>query len=56
LTDLFIIAAMGYDIASRQRVPAAYGWGGLLVVSAQLARELVGPTAVWHAFARHVLG
>lgn len=56
LTDLFIVAAITYDLASRRRVMGAYVWGGLLVVSAQLVRELVGPTAVWHAFARRVIG
>ena len=56
LTDLFIVAAIIYDMASLRRVSAAYVWGGLLVVSAQLARELVGPTAVWHAFARRFIG
>jgi len=56
LTDLFIVAAIIYDLASRRRVSGAYMWGGLLVVSAQLMRELVGPTSVWHAFAGRVIG
>ena len=56
LTDLFIVAAIIYDLASRRRVVGAYVWGGLLVVSAQLVRELVGPTSVWHALARRVIG
>ncbi len=56
LTDLFIVAAIGHDIASQRRVLPAYIWGGLLIVSAQLAREIIGPTTTWHAFARHVIG
>ena len=56
LTDLFILSAILFDMISRRRVAAAYVWGGLLVVSAQFAREIVGPTAVWHAFARSVVG
>jgi hypothetical protein len=56
LTDVFVALAIGYDIVARQRVHPAYIWGGMLMVSAQVARELIGPTAAWHAFARALIG
>ena len=56
LTDVFVALAIGYDIVARRHVHAAYIWGGLLIVSAQAVRELIGPTALWHAFARVLIG
>jgi hypothetical protein len=56
VTDLFILAAIAYDYASRRRLHAAYVWGGLLVIGMQVGRELIGPTGPWQAFARLVIG
>lgn len=56
LTDVFVAAAIGYDVASRRRVHPAYIWGGLMILSAQAVRELIGPTVAWQAFARALIG
>jgi hypothetical protein len=56
VTDLFIVAAIAYDYASRKRLYAAYVWGGLLVVGMQAGRELIGRTAMWQSFARLIVG
>jgi hypothetical protein len=53
--DLFIAAAVAYDVASRRRVHPAYVWGGLLIVVSQLLRDVVGRTDAWHAVARLIL-
>ena len=54
-TDLFIVAAMAFDLATRRRVAAAYLWGGTLVVAGQALRVLGGPTDTWRAVARQFL-
>jgi hypothetical protein len=56
LTDLFIVAAVLYDLASRRRVHPVYVWGGLLIVAGQSLRTVVGQTVAWHAIARAILG
>ncbi|MGO9255473.1 MAG: hypothetical protein ACLQU1_04115 [Bryobacteraceae bacterium] len=52
VTDLFIMAGVVFDIASRGRVHRAYIWGGLLIVGSQLLRLAVWHTAGWIAFAK----
>ena len=52
VTDLFILAGMVFDAASRRRVHPAYVWGGLLIVGSQIVRLAVWQTAAWIAFAR----
>jgi hypothetical protein len=54
--DIFMLAAVTYDLISRRRVHPANIWGGLFVVVAQILRDVVGRTSTWHAFARLVLG
>jgi hypothetical protein len=56
LTDGFILIAAAYDLSSRKRVHPAYLWGGLLMVAAQVSRDLVGRTAAWHAVAHLLIG
>ena len=56
ITDVFILAAIGYDAASRKRISPAYLWGGLLIVAAQFGRELIGRTGAWQAFAQMIVG
>jgi hypothetical protein len=51
VTDLFVLAGVGYDLVSRRRVHSAYVWGGLLLLSTQLLRMTVGHTQTWLAFA-----
>jgi hypothetical protein len=55
LTDLFIVAAVLYDFASRRRVHPVYIWGGLLILAGQSLRTVVGQTGTWHAIARAIL-
>ena len=55
LTDLFIVAGVLYDLATRRRVHAVYVWGGLLILAGQSLRTVVGQTETWHAIARAIL-
>jgi hypothetical protein len=51
LTDLFIVAMLVYDLATRRRVHPATIWGGLLIVASQPLRLMVSGTSAWLAFA-----
>ena len=51
-TDLFIVAAIGYDLLTRRRVDRAYLWGGLLIVIGQVLRTPIGETTAWHSASR----
>ena len=51
-TDLFLVAAMGYDLATRGRIHPAYLWGGGLLVVSQAARLWLMHTEAWQAFAK----
>jgi hypothetical protein len=55
MTDLFIVAGVLYDLASRRRVHAVYMWGGLLIIAGQSLRAVLGRTETWHAIARAIL-
>ena len=55
-TDVFLAAAILYDLASRQTVHRAYIWGGALLVIEQALRIPVGETAAWQAIASAILG
>lgn len=55
-TDVLLIAAILYDVASRRRVHPAYVWGGLLIVVVQALRIPVGATDAWQTFARALIG
>jgi hypothetical protein len=55
-TDVFLAAAILYDVASRRTVHQAYVWGGLVLVIEQALRIPVGETAVWQAIARGIIG
>jgi hypothetical protein len=55
-TDVFLAAAILYDVASRRTVHQAYLWGGLVLVIEQALRIPVGETAVWQAIARGIIG
>lgn len=50
LQDLFVVAAVAYDVVSRRRVNAAYVWGGLLILLSQPIRLSVSQTPLWLAF------
>ena len=55
-TDIFLAAAIFYDLASRHTVHRAYVWGGVLLVIEQALRIPVGETAAWQAIAGAILG
>jgi hypothetical protein len=54
-TDVFLGAAILYDVMSRRTVHDAYVWGGLLLVIEQALRIPVGETAAWQAIAGVIL-
>jgi hypothetical protein len=51
LTDLFIVAMLLYDLATRRRIHPATIWGGLLIVASQPLRLMISGTSTWMAFA-----
>ncbi len=51
LTDLFIVALLVYDLATRRRVHPATIWGGLLILASQPVRLIIAGTPAWLAFA-----
>ncbi len=55
LTDLFIVAGVVFDLATRRRVHAAYLSGGLLLVISQPARLALSGTDTWRAFAEWLI-
>jgi hypothetical protein len=50
LQDLFIIACIIYDFASRRRIHPAYLFGGLFILAMQPLRIVVSQTPWWLAF------
>jgi hypothetical protein len=55
-TDVFLLAAILYDIASRRTVHQVYIWGGIVLVIEQALRIPIGNTAAWQSIARGILG
>jgi hypothetical protein len=55
-TDLFIVAAVLYDLATRGGVHRAYLWGGAVIVAGQALRTPLGQTDAWLAVARVLIG
>lgn len=51
LTDLFVLALVAWDLATRRRLHAATLWGGLLVIASQPLRLWVSGTDAWLQFA-----
>jgi hypothetical protein len=51
LTDLFIVAMLIYDLATRRKVHSATIWGGLVLVASQPLRLMISGTPAWLAFA-----
>jgi len=56
VADLFIVALVIYDIATRKRVHAATIWGGLFLITSQPLRLVIGGSAAWIAFATWLIG
>jgi hypothetical protein len=55
-TDVFLAAAILYDVVSRRTVHQAYIWGGLLLVIEQALRIPIGDTSAWQGIARVLIG
>jgi hypothetical protein len=55
-TDVFLAAAILYDVVTRRTVHPAYIWGGLLLVIEQALRIPVGDTDAWKGIARLIIG
>lgn len=51
LPDLFLLALIGWDLATRGRLHKATVWGGTLLVGSQALRTAVMMTPAWVAFA-----
>jgi hypothetical protein len=51
LTDLFIVACLVYDLATRRRIHPATAWGGLFIVVSQPLRLMVSGTPAWISIA-----
>ncbi len=56
LADLFIVALIGWDLASRGRVHPVTLWGGLAILVSQPLRLVLSGTEGWLAFARWAVG
>jgi hypothetical protein len=56
LADLFIVALVAWDLASRGRVHPVTLWGGLAIVVSQPLRLVLMGTDAWLAFARWAVG
>ncbi len=52
LTDLFVLALAGWDLATRRRLHPATLWGGLAILVSQPLRLVLSGTAAWLTFAR----
>jgi hypothetical protein len=55
VTDLFLLAGVCYDLASRRRIHPAYVWAGLLLVISQPLRLAISHTDAWLAFANKLV-
>jgi len=54
--DAIILGAVFYDTLLHKRLSRAFVWGVPLVIGAQIAREVIGATALWKSFARLIVG
>ena len=56
LSDLFIVALVAWDLASRGRLHPVTLWGGLAIVVSQPLRLVLSGTGTWMAFAGWAVG
>lgn len=56
LTDLCVLACVGYDTWRNRRLHPAFGWGALLIVASQPLRLLFSGTQAWQQFATWLVG
>jgi hypothetical protein len=55
LSEIFLVALIGYDLWSTRRIHRVTIWAGTLLVLVQLTRIPIGKTGEWHAFADWVI-
>ena len=55
LSDLFLLAMLAYDRATRGRFHPATIWGGLFLVVSQVLRIAIGGTETWQLFAKWLI-
>lgn len=56
LADIFIVAGVVYDLATRGRVHAVWLWGGALLILSQPLRLMLAQTPQWAAFVAAITG
>jgi hypothetical protein len=56
LPDLFLLALVGWDLATRGRLHQATIWGGALLVGSQILRTAIMMTPAWVAAAGWMVG
>jgi hypothetical protein len=56
LPDLYLLALVGWDLATRGRLHKATLWGGAFLIGSQVLRVAVMTTPAWLAFAAWAVG
>ena len=56
LADLFVLAMVAFDVATRGRPHRATVWGGLFLIASQVGRVVISGTGPWLAFAGWLVG
>jgi len=56
LTDLCVLAFVGYDTWRHRRLHPAFGWGTLFLFASQPLRIVLAHSAAWNAFAAWLVG
>lgn len=56
VADLFIVAGVAYDLASRGRVHPVWIYGGIAIVVSQVGRLALSGTATWASFVHFLAG
>ena len=56
LTDLCLLACIGYDTVRNRRLHPAFLWGALFIIAFQPLRLMLGGTDIWLRFATMLVG
>jgi hypothetical protein len=56
VADLFIVAGVAYDLATRGRVHPVWIYGGIAIVASQVLRLALSATAAWASFVHFLSG
>lgn len=54
--DLFLVAGLAHDLASRRRVHPAFAWGGAGMVASQALWISISGTSTWLRVAAWIIG